>query len=52
LPFVAAREPWRSAITGELGEEGEDVVASPLGAVPIAKDHQVRIPYVATSFCI
>jgi hypothetical protein len=51
LPFVATGEPWRSTIVEQLKEEEEDAVASPLGAVPIAKDHRVRIPCTAASFC-
>jgi hypothetical protein len=51
LPYVAAGEPLRSTIIGQLREEAVDAFASLLGAVPIAKDHRVMIPYATTLFC-
>jgi hypothetical protein len=51
LAFIAAREPWRSTIAGQLSGEDVDAVTSLLGAVPIVKDHRVRIPDAIASFC-
>jgi hypothetical protein len=42
LAFIAAREPWRSTIAGQLSGEDVDAVTSLLGAVPIVKDHRVK----------